>query len=103
MTLDRKAEDYLSEHKVKKPMDLDAILSDIKVCGKGELSKLLALRHKYQAALKALNRPAPKDEVVLDPEAQIEKDLEEALARIEKEKKRAAKKDREEKKKHDLR
>ena len=43
------------------------------------------------------------EEVVLAPAAQIEKDLEEALARIEKEKKRAAKKDREEKKKHDLR
>jgi len=103
MTLDRKAEDYMLAHKVKKPIDLDIILDDIKVAGKGELSKLLTLRHKYQAALKRLNTPAPKEEKELDPEAQIEKDLEEAILRIDKAKKRAAKKEREEKKKHDLR
>ena len=37
------------------------ILSDIKVCGKGELSKLLTLRHKYQAALKLLNKPKEEE------------------------------------------
>ena len=101
--LDRRAEDHIKEHKIKKPIDLDDILSDIKVCGKGELSKLLMMRHKYQANIKRLSKPEEKDVVQLDPEAQIEKDLEEAIKRIDQEKKRAAKKEREEKKKHDLR
>jgi len=75
-TLDRKAEDAFIEHKLKKPLDLVDIISDIKVCGRGELSKLLTLRHKYQSALKALRVPEekePKEE--LSPEEQIEKEL----------------------------
>jgi len=93
----------LKEHKVKIPADLDSILEDLKVCGKNEMSKLLTMRHKYQASVKAQNAPAKKEEPELTAEQQIEKDLEEALERIEREKKRAAKKEREEKKKHDLR
>lgn len=61
------------------------------------------MRHKYQANIKRLSKPEEKEAVQLDPEAQIEKDLEEAIKRIDQEKKRAAKKEREEKKKHDLR
>lgn len=62
------------------------------------------MRHKYQAAIKQLKR----DETVevkeeLDPEQQIQKELDEALVRLEKDKKRQAKKDRELKAKTDLR
>jgi hypothetical protein len=72
------------------------------------MQKLLTLRHKYQATLKR----APKEdkdkktvEVVeeLDEEAKIEKQLEEAMERIDRDKKRAAKKEREIKQKFELR
>lgn len=64
----------------------------------------MTMRHKYQAAIKQLKR----DETVevkeeLDPEQQIQKELDEALVRLEKDKKRQAKKDRELKAKTDLR
>lgn len=93
----------LKEHKIKIPADLDSILEDLKVCGKSEMSKLLTMRHKYKEAVKALNAPAKKEEPELTAEQQVEKELAEALERIEREKKRAAKKEREEKKKHELR
>lgn len=54
---------------------MDAILDDIKVCGRSDLSKLLTMRHKYQAA----NKPEPKEEVKVveevDSDAAIEKEL----------------------------
>ena len=98
-----KAKYILKEHKLKAPVDLELILADIKVAGRSELQKLLTLRHKYQAAIKALNKPEPRPVKEVDPEEQIERELDEAIARIEKEKKRTAKKDREIKKKNDLR
>lgn len=85
------------------PQDLDIIIDDIKVCGRSDLSKLLTMRHKYQTYLKGLNKPEKVEAPELDPQQQIEKDLEEAVKRMEKEKKRAAKKDRELKQKSDLR
>lgn len=104
--MDRKAEDLLKEYKVKLPADLGLIIEDIKVCGRSDLNKLMTLRHKYQAALKLLKRGDDKEDkpvVELDPEAQIEKELDQAISRIEKDKKRAAKKERELKAKSDLR
>lgn len=65
------------------------------MCGRAELQKLLTIRHKYQTYTKSLNRPVKEAEPELDPQEQIEKDLEEAVKRMAKEKKRAAKKDRE--------
>ncbi len=93
----------LSEAKVKCPDDLAEICGDIRVCGRSELNKLLTLRHKYQAYKKKQNVPEKKEEVELDAEAVIEKQLDEAILRIEKEKKRAAKKEREIKAKQDYR
>lgn len=82
---------------------MDAILDDIKVCGRSDLSKLLTMRHKYQAA----NKPEVKEEVKVveevDSDAAIEKELDQAMVRIEKEKKRVAKKERERKQKFDMR
>ncbi len=73
--------------------------------GRSDLSKLLTMRHKFQAAAKAEERaqePA-KAEAALSDEAAIERELDEAMARMERERKRAAKKERELKAKSDLR
>jgi hypothetical protein len=84
-------------------------LEDLKVCGRAEMQKLLTLRHKYQATQKRVPKedPAKKKDAdaveELDEEAKIEKELEEAMERIDREKKRAAKKEREIKQKFDLR
>lgn len=101
--VDRKSQDLLTEAKIKSPDDLTVICEDIRVCGRSELNKLLTLRHKYQAFKKKQNVPEKKEEIELDPEAIIEKQLDEAILRIEKEKKRAAKKDREIKAKQEYR
>jgi Domain of unknown function (DUF3381) len=75
--------------KIKLPADLALILDDIKVCGRSELQKLLTLRHKYQAHNRRSEKPQEEKVAVdIDPEEQIEKELDEAMARLAKEKKR---------------
>jgi hypothetical protein len=99
----RKAEDGLKDAKIKIPTDFAIIIDDIKVCGRGDLQKLLTMRHKFQTYTKNLNRPVKEEAPEVDPQVQIERDLEEAVKRMEKEKKRAAKKERELKQKSELR
>jgi hypothetical protein len=61
------------------------------------------MRHKFQTYTKNLNRPVKEEAPEVDPQVQIERDLDEAVKRMEKEKKRAAKKERELKQKSELR
>lgn len=75
--------------KLKVPTDLDQIIADIKVCGRAELSKLLTLRHKFQVAFKAQNKSETVQAVAkVDTDEEIEKELDEAIKRREREQKR---------------
>lgn len=79
------------------PKDLMNIISDLKVIGRREMQHLLRLRHKYtimvankKQAERDANRPV-KEVVPLteeQEEAELEKELDETIARLEKDKKR---------------
>jgi AdoMet-dependent rRNA methyltransferase SPB1 len=92
------------------PEDLSILCQDIKVCGRRELQNLLKYRYKYTKMLEAEKRAdkanAPKEEPKVlteeELEAQIDKELEETIRRVEKDKKRAEKRERVKEKKNDI-
>lgn len=88
---------------IKFTNDLEAICSDIKVCGRKEFSDLLKLKYNYGVKIGR----AAKDEKALrqaeegikeltqeEIEAQVDKELEDTLKRVDREKKRQLKKER---------
>lgn len=95
---------------LKVPDDFELILSDLKVLGRREYQNLLRIHHKYQNIIR--NAKQDQDRKVReeskiaepeDPDAELDRQLEATLLRIEKEKKRQAKKERILKAKSDLR
>jgi AdoMet-dependent rRNA methyltransferase SPB1 len=99
---------------LKLPKDLEIICDDIKTCGRKELSDLLKLRLNYLNRIEKANRDendkareerraaeGPKTEEQL--EAEVDKELEMTIQKLEKNKKRAAKKQREIDIKQDIR
>lgn len=97
---------------MKQPKDLEIICEDIKVCGRREYSDLLKLRlvyvntidaknrsenDKIKAELKAAKGPQTEEEL----QAEVDKELERTITRIDKQKKRQAKKLRELEQKQD--
>lgn len=93
---------------IRLPTDLDMMCEDLKTCGRREFSDLLKVRHKYQLrqnqskTAEASKEEAPAD---LTPEqlaAEVDRELEKAIQRMEKDKKRKAKKDRLAEQKQDM-
>jgi len=96
---DKEAEKVLTENAkvLNPPKDLMNIIADLKVIGRREMQHLLRLRHKYtimvankKQAERDANRPV-KEVVPLteeQEEAELEKELDETIARLEKDKKR---------------
>lgn len=98
----------------KKPKDLEHICLDLKLCGRKEFSDLLKMRLVYINAIELKNksenekkrqevrdaRPPKTDEEL---QADVDKELENTIARMEKQKKRQAKKIRELEQKQDTR
>lgn len=97
---------------LKAPRDLEIICSDLKTCGRKEFSDLLKLRLNYVNAIESKNRTenekkkaeiaaakGPKSEAEL--QAEVDKELQETIDRMEKQKKRQAKKMREIEQKQD--
>jgi hypothetical protein len=112
LSLDVKAKEVLAKHPrmLKVPDDFELILSDLKVLGRREYQNLLRIHHKYQNIIR--NTKQDQDRKVReeskiaepeDPDAELDRQLEATLLRIEKEKKRQAKKERILKAKSDLR
>lgn len=110
-----RAKEVLAKHAkiFKVPEDFEDMLQDIKVLGRREAGILLRMNHKYQNILndvkiaqdkktKALEEEAKALEPV-DEDAELDKQLEATLHRIQREKKRAEKKERVLKVKSDLR
>jgi hypothetical protein len=110
-----RAKEVLEKHAkiFKVPDDFEDMLQDIKVLGRREAGILLRMNHKYQNILndvkiaqnkktKALEEEAKALESV-DEDAELDKQLEATLHRIQREKKRAEKKERVFKAKSDLR
>ena len=94
----------------KLPSDLEEMCKDIKVCGRRELSELLKIRYKYNnileaeaKAIKEANRPAPAEKTQDDLQAEVDRELQETIDRVEKMKKRQQKKERERDLKQDIR
>jgi AdoMet-dependent rRNA methyltransferase SPB1 len=103
LSLDVKAKEVLAKHPrmLKVPDDFELILSDLKVLGRREYQNLLRIHHKYQNIIR--NAKQDQDRKVReeskiaepeDPDAELDRQLEATLLRIEKEKKRQAKKER---------
>jgi len=104
--IDLKTTQLIKDHPkdMRPPSDLDTICEDLKVCGKRELYNLLKLRHKFQVIAKGKAKDArdverkayraanPRPEE--DEDAKLDRQLEETIARIEKDKKKAEKKER---------
>ena len=98
------------EKLMKVPSDLQEMCDDIKVLGRREFSHLIRLRHKYVTTVKKEAKDKEQeereknkaDESEMDEDAKIDKELEETLAKMEKEKKRRAKKEKVLKEKGDL-
>jgi len=99
---------------IKLPADLPIFCQDLKACGRKEFSDLLKVRIKYLNNIEIANREAndkrkaeeaaarpPKTQEEL--EAEVDRELEQTMAKFEKIKKRAAKKQREMEAKQDIR
>jgi hypothetical protein len=111
--MDVKSKEVLSKNEkvLKAPVDLEAMVSDLKVLGRREYQHLLRLHHKYQTLLHKTKLEEEKKEKAkekaeaepVDADAELDKQLESTILRIQKEKKRQEKKERILKAKSDLR
>lgn len=84
--------------KLKAPSDLVDICSDLKVCGRREMSELLKLRYKYAASKlpeEQKEELAPQELTPEQLEKAVDAELEASIRRQEREKKRIAKKEHE--------
>ena len=89
----------------KLPRDLEGMCADVKVCGRKELSDLLKLRYNHQTGIEKVNKAEKQkkweedhpavEKTQEELEAEVDKELEATIARVERMKKREAKKQRE--------
>jgi len=110
-TISEEAKEAIKGQKV--PGDLDSICSDLKVCGRREFSELLKLRLKYVHNIEKANKEEKEknwqanhpvvEKTQEQLEAEVDKELEDTIARVERTKKREAKKEREREQKQDMR
>lgn len=86
---------------LKLPDDFKDMIKDLKVCGRREYANLLRLHHKYQNIIRnekfAKEKKAKEESKIAEPvdeDAELDKQLEATLLRIQKEKKKQEKKEK---------